>query len=231
MMSETMAQISSYEETKVRSQQGGWGLWWRWVLATTVGELLGFAAPATIAPLAAWVMTGILGTVPDSAMLVVAVLAGVVEGGVLGLAQWLVLLRYIQSMAWREWVMVTALAAGVAYILGMTPGMLADSIGISPAVLIAIWIILGVLLVCSIGFAQWLVLRRYVQKAGWWVLANAVAWPLGLAVPFIALTAIPDASPVAVWVLVGIASGVLMGAVVGAITGIALVWLLRPRSP
>ena len=62
-----------------------------------------------------------------------------------------------------------------------------------------------------------------------WVLANAIAWPLGVAVPFVGLALVPDGSPAAVWAAVGIVSGVLMGAVVGAITGIALVWLLRTR--
>jgi hypothetical protein len=226
-MCETTAKITGYRETQVPAKSGRWALWWRWTLATTAGELLSFAAPATVAPVATWAMTEMLGTVPEGAMLAVAVAAGMVEGAVLGFAQSLVLRRYIQSMTWREWVLVTALAAGVAYILGMTPSMLDDSTAMSPIVFIGIWIILGALLVCSIGFAQWLVLRRYVRKAGWWVLANALAWPLGLAIPFVSLTTIPDSSPVAVWVLVGIVSGVLMGAVVGAITGIVIVGLLR----
>ena len=60
------------------------------------------------------------------------------------------------------------------------------------------------------------------------MLANAVAWPLGVAVPFAALAMVPEGASVMAWVTVGVASGFLMGVVVGAITGIALVWLLKP---
>ena len=33
-------------------QSVGWGLWRRWVLATTIGELVGFAVPAGVGALA-----------------------------------------------------------------------------------------------------------------------------------------------------------------------------------
>ncbi len=230
MTSQRISKFDRHQETQARTELGGWALWWRWTVATATGELLGFAAPATLAPLAAWVMTERLGTVPGGAMMAVAVVAGVVEGAVLGFAQWLVLRRAVRSMAWQEWVLVTALAAGVAYILGMTPSTLADSTTLSPIVFVGIWIVLGALLVTSIGFGQWLVLRRYIRKSGWWVLANALAWPLGVAIPIVGMMMVPDGSPVWLWVVVGIASGVLMGAVVGSITGVAMAWLLRPRS-
>ena len=62
------------------------------------------------------------------------------------------------------------------------------------------------------------------------MLASAVAWPLGVAVPFIGLTAIPDGSPVIVIVGTGILCGMLMGVVVGAVTGAAFVWLLDKNT-
>lgn len=202
-------------------------MWFWWVLATALGEFVGFAVPAAVGAVAAWPLGRMGGTLPEIAMLGVMVPAGVVEGAVLGFAQWLVLRRYIQDMARREWVLATALAAGVAWIIGMLPSTLGDLTTINPVVLIGGGILLGVVFVASIGVAQWLVLRRYIQKAGWWVLANAVAWPMGVAVPFIGLAIVPEESPVVVWVVVGVVSGVLMGAVVGAITGMALVWMLR----
>lgn len=208
-------------------QRRGWPLWFWWMLATSTGEFVGFAVPATVGAVASWVMAGMVGSFVALAMLGVMVLAGMVEGAVLGFAQWLALRRYIQSMAQREWVLATALAAGVAWALGMLPSTLGDLATINPAVLIGGGILLGAIFVVSIGFAQWLVLRRYIEKAGWWVLANAVAWPMGVAVPFIGLALVPDGSPVMVWVVVGVMSGFLMGVVVGAITGVALVWLLR----
>ena len=39
--------------------------------------------------------------------------------------------------------------------------------------------VLGAVLGASLGIAQWLVLRRQVSRAGWWVLANTVAFAVG----------------------------------------------------
>lgn len=226
-MSETITQKSSYGETQAPRQREGRNLWFWWVVATTAGEFVGFAVPAAVGAAATWVMEGMEGTFAAVAMVGVMILAGVVEGAVLGFTQWLVLRRYIQNMARREWVLATALAAGVAWTIGMVPSTIGDLDTINPVVLVGGGILLGAVFVASIGFAQWLVLRRYIQKAGWWVLANAIAWPAGVAVPFGGLAMVPEGAPVVVWVVVGVLSGILMGVVVGAVTGLALVWLLR----
>jgi len=201
-------------------------LWWRWTLATATGELLGFAVPASAGPLAVRILSR-LPTAPRALALVPLVaLAGVVEGAALGFAQWLVLRRAIRGMAAREWVLPTALAAGIAYILGMTPSTLAD-LGAGTTAMIGAWILLGPLLLVSLGTAQWLSLRRYVPGAGWWLGAWAAAWMAGLALPFVGLALVPDGSPVAAFIVAGVVSGWLMGAVVGAVSGLALVRLLR----
>lgn len=204
-------------------------MWWRWTLATMTGELLGFAVPAVLMPVAIAALQRTGHGTQAVVTLVLAVLAGIVEGASLGFAQALVLRRCILNLAWGEWVRNTAIAAGIAYIFGMLPSTLMDIVPLPVPILIASTVILALPLLVSIGFAQWLVLRRYVVRAGRWIWANAIAWVVGLAMPFIGLTLVPDNSPVAVFVAAGVASGVLMGATVGAITGITLVRLLKPR--
>src|SRR3712207_8569653 len=55
----------------------------------------------------------------------VAVLAGtLVEGTVVGTAQWLVLRRPFPAMKWRAWALATAAGAFVAWTLGMLPSIL-----------------------------------------------------------------------------------------------------------
>jgi len=208
----------------------GWSLWWRWTLATALGELIGFAVPGSVAPVLAWALTGTEGAFPVYALFVAAVLAGVVEGASLGLAQWLVLRRCLRQVARWRWVLATAIAAGAAYILGMTPSTLTDLTPVSEPLLIGLYAVLGALLLPSIGLAQWLALRPHIPRAGWWIPANALAWLAGLAVPMVGLTSIPDGSPLAVWIIVGVISGALMGVMVGAITGVALVRLTTPRQ-
>ncbi len=204
----------------------GWPLWWRWTLATATGELLGFAVPAAVGPLAVTGLSGLPMAPRALATLLLVALAGVVEGAALGLAQWLVLRRALPPLAARAWALPTALAAGLAYILGFAPSTLGD-LGAATAVVIAAWIVVALPLLLSIGLAQWRVLRRYVPRAGRWVAANAAGWLVGLPFTFAGIALVPDGSPIGVYVIAGVVSGWLMGAAVGAVSGYALVQLLR----
>ena len=59
------------------------------------------------------------------------------------------------------------------------------------------------------GTAQWLILRRWVHQAGWWIVVSTLGWAAGLS---------------------GFVGPFLVGAVVGAVTGIAMELLVRyPR--
>ena len=89
----------------------------------------------------------------------------------------------------------------------------------------------GVLYVAALGallgLFQWLVLRHHVPRAGWWVLANALAWIAGLAVGIGGPSLFQDWSSMGAVIAMGTIIGLSMGGLVGAITGLALVWLLR----
>lgn len=211
------------EATLVLQRRFDGEIWWRWTLAVTAGELLGFAIPA---------LTGALTTaagLPEAVVWLVTVPAGLGEGAVLGFAQWWVLRRYLPSLSGRAWVLATALAAGLAWIIGVTLSTLGSSARLSPAIVIALAVVLGIIFLLTMGGAQWWVLRRHLARAGWWIAANAIAWPVGVLVPVIALSLVPDGTPLGWIAVTGIVSGILMGVVVGAITGVALVMLLRPR--
>src|SRR5919202_154359 len=223
-MSVTLTQMGG--PATAQRETAGWGLWRRWTLFTAVGELVGFAAPAIV------MAAGTVGRWSDTAQLVAAVLAGAVEGAVLGLAQGRVLHRSLPALSQRAWVLSTALGAMAAYLLAMIAVALGDFAQRHVALLVVGGAVLGISFLLSIGLPQWLVLRRHLPKAGWWMPANAVAWPLGVAMPFILLALVPDASPFLVWAVAGIASGVLMGLIVGAITGLVLerLWRIKYRS-
>lgn len=197
-------------------------LWVRWVFAMTIGELVGFAVPMIVG-IAAWMLG-----MSDFAIAAIVTLAGAGEGAAIGFAQWLVL-RDVLPINRRDWVLATALAAVVAYAIGMLPSNLGDLSRFNTIILISVGGALGVVFLASIGFAQWLVLRSTLPNAYWWILANVVAWPLGVAVPLIGMALVPDGAAPVVWIVTGITCGVLMGVVVGSITGLVLVWLLRPR--
>lgn len=196
-------------------------LWKQWILSVTLGELVGFAVPSAAGGMvAAWGISGI-------AKIALLSVAGIGEGAILGGSQWLVLRRYLPALKWQAWVLATALAAGIAWVIGMSLGTATSYLsGLNPVLLGIVAMPLGVLLLLSLGTAQWLVLRRYIPASSSWIAVNALAWSLGVAVPVIALALVPDGAPPLLMVVVGLISGVLMGAVVGAITGITLVRLL-----
>jgi len=76
----------------------------------------------------------------------------------------------------------------------------------------------GTVLGSIIGLLQWLVLRRYLQAAGWWILAMAITSAVSL----------PWAGSVGIGGLMAVPlTRGLTGLIVGAMTGIVLAWLMR----
>ena len=137
-------------------------------------------------------------------------------------AQWLALRRFV------GWANIWAAATLGGLVLGWGAG-LPPMAAFSPTR----YEIPGVLLAHTIGgtilgTAQWLVLRRHVPQAGWWIATNALAWPLlaGAALIVWQQTWIPG-------YLVGAFAGsaemttlLRLTAVYGLVTGPALAWLL-----
>jgi hypothetical protein len=151
--------------------------------------------------------------------------------------QWLVLRLHVSRAGWWMagwWILastagfavacgaVTA-AAGASVAFGYSEGF--DELGSFATVLG--WTLTVALGGAVTGILQMLVLRARVFRAGWWVLASAVGWGLGMAV--VGYGAVLDEvwdSPLALlWSLVG------GGVVMGAVTGGTLVWLLRQPVP
>ncbi len=120
----------------------------------------------------------------------------IAAGFTLGLLQWLVL-QYRIRQAWR-WILASAIGwavgGSISYLLVLTDqGILA-----------------GLFIGGATGIAQWLILRREVLWAGWWIPISMIAWITGIAL-------IP-----------GLFS---TGAIAGAISGLALIILLPNARP
>ncbi|GGU76912.1 hypothetical protein [Lentzea flava] len=186
--------------------------WFAWV---TAGEFTGFLAPA------------LAGALTSSAPLLV--LAGIVEGVILGAAQCLVLRRTFHSFDAPRWIGVTALAAGFAWAVAMLAVDNADRLNTLPLPAVVVLAAIsgsGVLL--SLGTGQWLVLRHHVRNASGWIWANALAWGAGL-VAFAAVTTPlwQPGQPTVVITLIGALGGLVMAATMAAVTGFALTRLVE----
>ena len=197
----------------------------RWVVATTCGELAGFAIPAIVGATAASADVG------QSASMVLLVLAGVGEGTILGWAQSRMLRRELPELRTGDWIRATAAGAAVAWTIGMLPSTFSRQLlELWPPLLVALGALAGVVLLATIGFAQWLVLRRHLDGSGSWVVANALAWIAGLAVVFTAIGVAPGDSPV-LMAAFGVVGGLGMGLTVALVTGLFLVRLLDRAKP
>ena len=126
------------------------------------------------------------------------VTAGVLAGAV----QCAVLVRRIPK-AWR-WMLVTA----SGWLAGTAMVLIAAGSGAFA----------GLAIGAFTGTAQWVLLRREVQWAGWWIAISAVAWSVGLS-----LAPSPEA--------VLLPRVVLSGVMPSLITGITLELLLRHPRP
>jgi hypothetical protein len=225
-----MTSLPLTTQPPIVSFQSGWAFWRRWALYTTLGELVGFLAPALAGVLVARATNTFTTAISPVLVVLILVVAGSLEGAAVGYAQWRALRHTLPTLGWREWTGATAVAAALAWLLGMLPNTIADSLGLSIPAILLIWLVVAPTLLLSIGTAQWLMLRRYVAQAWLWIPVNAVAWLLGVLATFIGASLISETMPLALAVGIGVASGVLMGAIVGMLTGAALVWLFRGRG-
>lgn len=208
-------------------------VWWRWVLANLVGEFIGLGIAGALGAGMALLFSQATGVIATIVMGLALVVAAIAEGSVVGLAQWRVLHRPLPTLTQRSWVVASALGSLIAWVVGMTLGALGgDLIGAGDGATGLIFgALLGPLVGALLGVAQWWMLRRYVQRAGWWVLANAVAWTAGMAIIFAATNLVQEHTSVTLTAAIWAVSGILAGATVAALHGLVLVWLLRSRMP
>lgn len=215
-----------------------WSLWYRWILANAVGEGIGLGLTLATGFV---LFSGMEKTAGPLVVACLAILAGTsIEGLIVATAQWLVLRQPLSQLSWRTWALVTALGAFIAWTLGMIPSTFfltrahsgaTGSAQMSEFVIYGLAALMGLVLGPVLGVPQWLALRRYVQKASWWVLANAIAWAFGMMVVFIGMHVVlrdgfhPGMLTILLLFLL------VAGGTVGAVHGIALVWLIQSLRP
>lgn len=202
-------------------------LWVQWVSASVVAGFAGLIAGFIL--FAGVVTLMLVLNLPDTVTRPVQIMSSsLVIGGLIGLslvgAQKLLIERYVQLP--RGFIRSSTIGALLGLLLNRF-----NEIGlhlVAPPIVAAAG---GAIF----GFSQWLVLRRSLRQAGWWVPANMLAWGSGGTLMY---------SLVEAWTYRGGSDpfpgdgifldtfGLPMVCLVtaSAITGIALVWLLRTSS-
>jgi hypothetical protein len=211
----------------------------RWVLASTLGEVVGLGGTGLLG----WLLVGRAGEpVAAAAVLAafgLAVLSGAVEATVVGVLQHRAVHPWLPALRLRTWWWATLWGALAAYALGYLPstlmGLGAASDNAPPVEEPPQWIVL--LAACGLGLvagavlavAQALALRRHVDGAWRWLPANMAAWGVGMPLVFLGMDlAFRDggAGRAAAVVVVTLA---VTGAVVGVINGSCLTRMVVPR--
>lgn len=137
----------------------GWGFVIKWIAAAAVGNVLMYFFLAVILRLidqtdAVWLASPLL-------RLLVIVAIGAFAGAILGSAEAWPLVKYISHPP--HWILATALGVAIGFgVKYLIPDSFLGDLTIGVAM----------------GMCQWLVLRREVSEAGWWIPANMIAWPL-----------------------------------------------------
>lgn len=235
-----MALYQRDEYAEKHSMGPGWWFGLRWIVATVLGSMIGRALGDGLSRLE---LDGIFG------ILVLSILVGVAAGLCVGVAQALVLYRYLASEGALGWIGATILGRVVRVVLvtllswillsaipNTAPGVLFLAILLAYFVMMAI---IGAVAGAAVGYFQRFVLERRVAHAHRWVWVNIGASVL----TFIALASLnyvsvqTDAlhygSRVASTITVypelstDLAFHVLNDIVVGAITGYVMIDMLR----
>jgi hypothetical protein len=168
--------------------------------------------------------------------LAVMVLAGVLEGMSIGVFQWGVLRRIFPTLTARAWLIPTISVAAGGWFVGMLPQIFfGGDEGAemtpepSPQMVMIFATVFGGIAGVVFGAAQWLVLRRHIERATIWIWTNGFGWALAMAVSYLGASL-----PTAEWtlgavVLTGALTGIVAGLTIGAVTGAGLLQLLRGR--
>ncbi len=220
-----------YSENNDTLAHQPWWIWRQWVVANSVGELLGLGISAAIGLGVVALLSWWLGTLSPVLFALIIVMAGVIEGAIVGVAQWTVLRQRLPDLPRTQWVRATAAGAFIAWALGMLPGTLIDmgSMGgsteefsLPPGVEYLLAALMGAVLGPILGGVQWWVLRAYVQQAWQWIPAHALAWAGGMTAIFVVMGLLPPTIDPS-WMVVAFAlAGIVAGAVVGAIHGVVV---------
>lgn len=188
------------------NKQVGWMFLVWWIVLTSVGGFTG----SFLSSLIGWGTqdisgdTGTLFFMLDNGVLALAVCA----------AQWILLRNHFRKSFW--WLAAGALGRFFGVLVGY---MVLVTIIIQFNLPSSIWqfYLFSTLRGITLGISQWVFLRQQRVKTGWWILASAVGWTIGL-------------------ILIDTSQNEFLRngvdyALAGIITGAVMIWILRQPVP
>lgn len=220
----------------MNNQSANIKLWLKWTINCALGELLGIGIAGAIA----FGVNGIIGepqTISSKILVLFFMLvAGFIEGFMLGIFQWTVLKNKFQKIPKNKWIFYTILVAVLGWFFGMLPSLFfispdatsnnAQSSDFDNPIIFALLSMgTGITLGAVFGLFQWFVLKHYAQKAYLWILANSLGWGLGLGWIYIFASLPSENTTLLTNITLGILGGLFAGLSVGGVTGLFFIKL------
>lgn len=167
--------------SKVRTVIYWIGFWFLWVLVCVAGLLVDrvlfrgtFLAPGIVTTLETWI--GAEGWSLRVSELLTAGILGLIDGLLLGMFQWVAIRRIIKGA--YGWILATTLGLSLGLMTLWSIMILLVSgripVGNDMNWAFGIGLLDSVISGITLGFAQYLVMRRRVRKAEWWILTIIV---------------------------------------------------------
>jgi hypothetical protein len=213
--------------------------WSTWVLANGAGVFIGTLAATALIPVVAFTIAafGSPDAQPINIFFTTAVVASLFMGVSLGASQWLILRMSELSVNAPAWIAATTIgtflvwtsallpAARYAAAPTATPSAAPDPTDDPHVFVIALT--LGALFGTIVGTAQWVVIRRRLEGAKWWILSSALAGAVALPLMVLALSRAESQTSYWDFWFMGAFSATALGAMCGGVTGFTLIEMRR----
>ncbi len=182
--------------------------WLLWLIASIVGTAAGIA-------IMFWGIVPLINKSGHIGSSLFDSIIGVVLGAFTGTAQWFILRKYIARVAW--WPVITTCGWVLFWVLESS-SILSKLLGARSGIAFVADALHFTFLGLLVGVLQWLLLRKKVFAAGWWILASVVGTAFGAVVADSIALALGGDSPL----------DFLTGSIIWAlITGICMMWLMQ----
>ena len=221
------------ENPEIRLQQRSPGFWQHWMLDHSLGDLVMMGGVAGIGRL---LLINYSKTIVahhgGKFSWLVWLVAGVVEGLLIGYIEWRSIRKLIR-LAPGAWISLTVIAAVGGWLAILSPAIMSISLlsrftDVHRTYFAIYAAIAGMSFGTLVGAAQYTVVRKSFKNAVFWIFANAMAWMFSLIIIYSGIAFFGSSSFTNILITVG--TCILSGLIQGLITGLCLHYAMPMRS-
>jgi hypothetical protein len=200
--------------------------WYHWILNYSLGELMGIGAAAVVGRL---LFVEFYNTIPTSPIVtpVLLIIAGAVEGFIIGYIQWKSLSKLVIDFKPSPWILTTIISTVVGWLLVLPPAILFISFLTKFSLLDNYYSILYIIAVGLayggiVGIPQYFIIKKFYRNAIVWIFANTLGWMLSFLIVSASFSIFNYFSVFIYNSVLMVAACVLSGFVQGIVTGMSL---------